>query len=54
MDDAKRITEYVTIFRYPGMQMEPTQAEYEQAYQDASEFISVTLALMPAETHPAA
>ena len=35
-DAAKRITEYITIFRYPGMQMEPTRAEYEQAYQDAS------------------
>lgn len=53
-DAAKRITDYATLFRYPGMQMEPTQAEYEQAYQDASEFVSVTLALIPDEAHPAA
>ncbi len=53
-DAAKRITEYATMFRYPGMQMEPTQAEYEQAYQDASEFVRITLALIPAEAHPAA
>ena len=52
-DAAKRITEYATMFRYPRMQMEPTQAEYEQAYQDAAQFMSVTLSLIPAEAHPA-
>ncbi len=41
------------VFRYPEAQMEPTQAEYEQAYQDASAFFSVALALIPAEAHPA-
>lgn len=53
-DAAKRITEYATVFRYPGIQIEPTQAEYEQAHQDASDFMGVTLALIPAEAHPAA
>ncbi len=53
-DAAKRISEYATEFRYPGIRIEPTQAEYEQAYQDASEFVSITLALIPAEAHPAA
>ena len=52
-DAAKRVTEYATVFRYPGMQIEPMQAEYEQAYQDASAFFSVALVLIPAEAHPA-
>lgn len=51
-DGAKRLSEYAIGFRYPGMQLEPTQAEYEQAYQDAAQFLSVTLSLIPAEAHP--
>jgi len=50
---AEPLTLYATLFRYPGAQLEPTQAEYEQAYQDAAEFVRVTLALIPAEAHPA-
>ncbi|MGI4788017.1 MAG: HEPN domain-containing protein [Janthinobacterium lividum] len=54
LDNAgKRLTEYATQFRYLGMQMEPTKAEYEQAYQDAALFMSVTLGLIPVEAHPA-
>ncbi len=49
---ASRLTRYATLFRYPEMQMEPAQAEYDQAYQDASEFVSIALALIPAEAHP--
>jgi HEPN domain-containing protein len=52
-DAADRLTRYATLFRYPGVQLEPSQAEYAQAYQDASEFVRVTLALIPAEAHPA-
>lgn len=52
-DGAKRLTEYAAEFRYPNMQLEPTQAEFEQAYQDAAQFMSVTLSLIPAEAHPA-
>ena len=52
-DAADRLTSYATLFRYPGDVMEPTQAEYDQAYRDASEFVRVTLALIPAEAHPA-
>ena len=51
-DGAKRLSEYAVEFRYPGMQLEPKQAEYEQAYQDAAQFMSVTLSLIPAEAHP--
>ena len=47
------LTRYGVQFRYPGDEMEPTQAEYDQAYRDASEFVRVTLALIPAEAHPA-
>jgi HEPN domain-containing protein len=42
------------VFRYPEAQMEPTQAEFEQAYQDAAQFVSIALALIPAEAHPMA
>lgn len=52
-DGAKRLTEYAVEFRYPNVQLEPTQAEFEQAYQDAARFMSVTLSLIPAEAHPA-
>jgi hypothetical protein len=52
-DAADRLTRYATLFRYPGVQPEPSQAEYDQDYQDASEFVRVTLALIPAEAHPA-
>ena len=41
------------VFRYPEAQMEPTQAEYEQAFQDASAFFSIALTLIPDEAHPA-
>ena len=53
-DAADRLTGYAVLFRYPGDVMEPTQAEYDQAYQDASEFVRVTLSLIPAEAHTAA
>lgn len=49
---AKRI--YATEFRYPGMRIEPMQAGNEQAYQNATQFVGITLALIPAEAHPAA
>lgn len=52
-DGAKRLSEYAVEFRYPGRQLEPTQAEFEQAYQDAAQFLSITLSLIPAEAHPA-
>ena len=52
--ESSRLTRYATLFRYPETQMEPAKAEYEQAYQDASEFVSIALALIPAEAHPAA
>jgi HEPN domain-containing protein len=51
---AASLTRDGIVFRYPEAQMEPTQAEYEQAYRDASEFVSIALALIPAEAHPAA
>ena len=51
-DGAKRLSEYAVEFRYPGRQLEPTRAEFEQAYQDAAQFMSVTLSLIPAEAHP--
>jgi HEPN domain-containing protein len=50
---AERLTQYATLFRYPGARLEPTQAEYEQAYQEASQFVSITLGLIPTEAHPA-
>lgn len=51
-DAALRLTQHATLFRYPGDQLEPTQAEYNQAFQDAGEFMRLTLALLPPETHP--
>ena len=51
-DGAKRLTEYAVEFRYPNIQLDPTQTEFEQAYQDAAQFMSVTLSLIPAEAHP--
>ena len=51
-DAALRLTQHATLFRYPGVLLEPTQAEYDQAFQDAGEFLRLTLALLPPETHP--
>ncbi len=51
---ADHLTRYATLFRYPGAQLEPTQAEYDQAYQEALQFVGTVLALIPAEAHPAA
>jgi len=50
-DAAARLTQYATLFRYPGVQLEPTLAEYEQAYREASQFVLITLSLIPAEAH---
>lgn len=49
---AERLTQYATLFRYPGTQMEPTQADSDKAYQEASQFLSITLTLIPDEAHP--
>lgn len=51
---ADHLTRYAALFRYPGAQLEPAPAEYEQAYEEASQFVGITLALIPAEAHPAA
>ena len=49
---AGSLTQYATLFRYPGARLEPTQVEYEQAYQQASQFVAITLALISSEAHP--
>ena len=51
-DAAERLTQYAMLFRYPGTQLEPDPTEYKQAFHDASEFIRITLALIPVEAHP--
>lgn len=51
-DAADRLTQYATAYRYPGLLLEPTRGEYEQALQDAENFVSTTLALLPRAAHP--
>ena len=49
---ADRLNQYATGFRYPAELLEPSRADYEQALEDASEILRVTLSLIPREAHP--
>jgi len=48
-DVAEQVTPYATAYRYPGEVLEPTNAEYAQAFKAASEFYQFVCSLLPAE-----
>jgi len=48
-DVAEQVTPYATAYRYPGEVLEPTKAEYAQAFKAASEFYQFVCLLLPAD-----
>ena len=52
LEVAERLTPYAGMFRYPGEVLEPNQAEFDQALQEAEGLYSFVLSSLPAEVHP--
>jgi HEPN domain-containing protein len=51
-DAAERLTQFATLYRYPGDVMEPDQAEFDQALQDAEGLFQFVLTVLPVAVHP--
>lgn len=52
LDAADKLTPLATEYRYPGALRTLTQAEYEQAYQDAEELYRYILSVLPVNVRP--
>lgn len=52
VDAAERLTRYATQFRYPGVVMEPSRDEFDQALADAEALFQFVLNVLPAAVHP--
>jgi HEPN domain-containing protein len=49
LDVAEQITPYATAYRYPGEVLEPTEEEYQRAFDAAVEFYDFVCSLLPPE-----
>ena len=54
LPDASTVTPYSVKFRYPSQNdpMEPTRAEFDEAFAAAQRIYDFVLSLLPTETHP--
>src|SRR5437773_8193056 len=52
LDAAERLTRYATQFRYPGLVMEPSRDEFDQAMADAEGLYRFVLDVLPSALHP--
>jgi HEPN domain-containing protein len=52
VDVGRLLTPYATFFRYPGIMIEPSTSEFEQAISAATELYEFVLSLLPAEALP--
>lgn len=48
-DAAEQISPYSTAYRYPGAMFEPTQEEYQYAFQSTTELYEMVCSLLPPE-----
>lgn len=48
-DVAEQISPYATAYRYPGEVLDPTEAEFQHAFQAASGFYDFVCTLLPIE-----
>ena len=51
-DAAEHLTPFAAEFRYPGEKLEPDQAEFAQALQEAEDLYAFVLSKLPSEVHP--
>jgi HEPN domain-containing protein len=49
LDDGEILTPYVTTFRYPGEDIEPTKEEFDNAAKSANNIFNFIINLLPAE-----
>lgn len=52
LEAAERLTPYATLFRYPGVILEPDRPEYDLALTFAEEIYIRVLSLLPEQVHP--
>lgn len=48
-DVAEQISPYATAYRYPGETLEPTEAEFKQAFKAAGKFYDFVCSMLPIE-----
>jgi len=53
-DIGLHLTPYATAFRYPSENLEPDEVEFQQAIEEAGQFCSFVVGLLPTEVQPAA
>ncbi len=52
LEAAEGLTPYATLFRYPGVVLEPDRPEYDLAVASAEEIYTCVLSLLPEQVHP--
>lgn len=52
MEAGENVSQYATMFRYPGEHLEPTAAQFKRALRDAENIYSYFQSLLPPHVHP--
>ena len=52
IERAAGLTSYVSVYRYPGAENEPTREEWSAAHQDAKNLLTAVLAVLPRDVQP--
>jgi HEPN domain-containing protein len=52
IDKGRQLSPYATLYRYPGLAIEPTREQFDQALATADGFYHFVLSLLPQETWP--
>ncbi len=52
IERAAGLTSYISVYRYPGAESEPTREELDRAQSDASGLIDAVLARLPPDVSP--
>ena len=52
LEAAERLTPYATAFRYPGVELEPDQIEFDLALEAADKIYAAVLSALPKPVHP--
>ena len=52
LEAAERLTPYATAFRYPGVELEPDQIEFDLALEAADKIYASVLSVLPKQVHP--
>ena len=52
MEAGENLSQYATMFRYPGEHLEPTESQFKKALQEAGDIFSYIQSLLPPEVRP--